>query len=484
MVALDLLGQDRGGRLELGGRAPKGRNRVIIVGAGMAGMSCAWELGRLGYECTVLEARARPGGRCWTVRGGTSETELGGRPQSCHFDDGLFMNAGPMRISHHHETTLAYCREFGVPLTTFTNVNEAAYVLRSGQPKVRLGRLRAEMRGYTAELLAKVIRQDKLDAPLTAEDRERLIQYLRVEGNLNPDLSHRPAAAASDKPSVALDLEAILKAGLPQAFSLGLDFNQQATMLTPVGGMDRLAHAFADKLGSAVRYGAVVTEIRRSAAGSIRIQYSGGAPGGPPREVTGDFCVCALPPVVLARIPADFSEPVAGAIRTPRAGTAGKIGLQFKRRFWEEDDDIYGGISVTDLPITQIVYPSQGFGNRNGVLIGYYHFGNSKRELNDQPVPEREHRALAQGGEIHPQYPAEFENSFSVAWEKIPYSEMSWVRWPGGDAFERGARVLGAGDGPFYFAGDWVTRLNGWQAGAFISAHAVCRALHRRARQG
>jgi monoamine oxidase len=503
MYALNLLAREGTGRLLLDGRAPERRKRVIVLGAGMGGMSVAFELGKLGYDCVVLEARNRAGGRNWTVRGGTTEVELGREPQTCRFDEGFFMNAGPMRIAHHHETTLAYCREFAVPLITFTNVNEAAYVLRAGQPRLRLRELHADIRGYTAELLAKMVNQRELDLPLTAADRERLLEFLRAEGSLDPGL-HYPrqgdtssdpdeashgrgyarapgAAGEPGAPTAPLDLEGILKAGLPEAFSLPWNLNQQPTMLTPAGGMDRLAHAFAARLGTVIHYGARVTEIRRTAAGGTRVGYADQAGDGALRDVTGDFCVCALPPVLLAKIPADFSPGIAAAIAIPKGAAAGKIGLQFKRRFWEEDDDIYGGVSITDLPISQIVYPPDGFGSRKGALLGYYHFGGSKQVLNDQPLPERERRALAQGAQIHPQYPAEFENSFSVAWENVPHSQMSWVDWAGADAFNHVLQVLAEPDGPFYFAGDWLSHLNGWQAGAFASAHHVCRALHARA---
>ena len=54
-----------------------------------------------------LEARGRPGGRVLTVRRGTVSEE-DGPPQTAAFDAGLYFNAGPMRISHHHHTTLAY----------------------------------------------------------------------------------------------------------------------------------------------------------------------------------------------------------------------------------------------------------------------------------------------------------------------------------------------------------------------------------------
>ncbi len=503
MFALDLMAREDGGRPKLEGRAPAKKRRVIVLGAGQAGLATAYELGLLGYECTVLEARLRPGGRCWTVRRGTAETELGGEKQVCAFDDGLFLNAGPMRIPHHHESTLAYCREFAIPLVVFPNVNEAAYVHRTGQPKLRFREVRSDWRGYAAELLAKTIQQAKLDAPLTRDDRERIVEYLREEGRLNADLAYRGGigtvsrltadpddprgytvkpGAGDAEPVVTqpLDLEALIKAGYPSALEHGRAYNFQSTMLTPAGGMDRIAYGFAERLGNAIKFGAQVREVRRTTDGGVNVRY---AAGGEVREIAGDFCVCALPPALAGRLATDFSKPALAALALATPGASGKIGLQFKRRFWEQDDDIYGGLSLTDQPITQIGYPFDGYATKGkGVLLGYYHFGNSAHELDDQPLRERERRALEQGARIHPQYPAEFENSFSVAWQKIPHNEMPWTDWTGGEeSWALAQRVLGEGEGPFFFAGDWLSHYNGWQNGAFASAHRACRALHARA---
>src|SRR6266511_3585857 len=90
MVALGLLEAPPAKEFKPVG--PGGGARVVVLGAGLAGMCAAYELGQLGYDCHVLEARARAGGRCWTVRGGTEETEVGGERQAAGFDDGLYFN--------------------------------------------------------------------------------------------------------------------------------------------------------------------------------------------------------------------------------------------------------------------------------------------------------------------------------------------------------------------------------------------------------
>ena len=103
MTGLGLLATPSQAPFDLAGRV--NRVRVVILGAGLSGMTAAYELAKVGFDCRVLEARARPGGRVFTVRRGTASEETG-PTQTAAFDDGLYFNAGPMRISHHHHTTL------------------------------------------------------------------------------------------------------------------------------------------------------------------------------------------------------------------------------------------------------------------------------------------------------------------------------------------------------------------------------------------
>src|ERR1700757_2395129 len=102
---------------------PRGAS-VVILGAGLAGMTAAYELGRVGYKVQILEYNARPGGRNWTIRGGDTYTELGGATQRCQFDEGLYFNSGPWRIPYHHNGPLDYCRRLGVKLETFQQLNQ------------------------------------------------------------------------------------------------------------------------------------------------------------------------------------------------------------------------------------------------------------------------------------------------------------------------------------------------------------------------
>jgi monoamine oxidase len=137
----------------------------------------------------------------------------------------------------------------------------------------------------------------------------------------------------------------------------------QPAMLQIAGGTDRLAHAFARKLGPRILLDAPVRELRQD-AGGVRVVY--GAKG-KQHEARADFAVCALPLSILRDLQTDFPPELREAIASVKYEAAGKIGLQFNRRFWEEDDRIFGGNSFTDQTIMQIMYPSTGMLERKGV---------------------------------------------------------------------------------------------------------------------
>ncbi len=117
------------GPIDLQG-APRGAS-VLVLGAGISGMTAAYELRNAGYQVQVLEYNGRAGGRNWSLRGGDTYTELGGATQHCEFDKDLYINPGPWRIPYHHRGMLTYCKRLGVPLEAFVQVNYNAYLHNS-----------------------------------------------------------------------------------------------------------------------------------------------------------------------------------------------------------------------------------------------------------------------------------------------------------------------------------------------------------------
>ena len=167
------------------------------------------------------------------------------------------------------------------------------------------------------------------------------------------------------------------------------------------------------------------------------------------------------------------------ALATPVRNPVGKMGLEYRRRWWEEDDRIYGGITETNMDLSHIWYPSYGFHGERGVVIGYYNTGNNARSYGALTPAERSRRAVAQGVKIHGEkYRAELDSAFSVAWQRTPFIEGGWINWPEQPSAPYQRLLEPAGR--VYFAGDWLSYLIGWQAGAFASARAVVTALHQR----
>src|ERR1700722_13532198 len=161
---------------------------VLVLGAGLAGMTAALELRKAGYKVQVLEYNSRPGGRNWTLRGGDKFTELGGEAQPCAFEPGLYLNPGPWRIPYHHRALLDYCRRFGVALEPFIQLNHNAFLHGTkafgGKPQ-RIREIKADFEGAIAELLAKATRKGALDETVSREDQEILLQALRDHGGLD-----------------------------------------------------------------------------------------------------------------------------------------------------------------------------------------------------------------------------------------------------------------------------------------------------------
>ena len=469
--------------------------RVVVLGAGIAGLTTAYELSKVGYACTVLEARRRAGGRNWTIRGGDTVEEIDSI-QRCSFGAGqhMYFNAGPARIPHHHKAILGYCRDFGVDLEVFVNDNRATFFHSDdafeGKPLTNRQVIH-DSRGFIAELLAKAINKDALVEDVSAEDKDRLLAFVRSFGALAKDYSYKgsPRAGYDEPPGAGLSqgrlkepisFKELLKSEFwENKLYLAERFEQAATMLQPIGGMDRIAQAFAARLGQSIHYECFVNEIRKTEAGA-RIIYQD--PSGQRLTIEADYVVCTIPLQVLAAITSDFAPEFKAAFAACDYVKAAKIAFQADRRFWEEDLQIYGGISWTDRDITQIWYPSAGFHKEKGVLLGAYIWTNSIGERFGQLTPEhRLEAAISSAEKIHHDYRTLVSRGISVCWHKIPHSQGAWADWSL-DARNRNYQTLNRPDGAIHFAGEHLSYLTGWQEGAVLSAHSAVRSIGERVR--
>jgi monoamine oxidase len=477
---------------------PKGAS-VLILGAGLAGMTAALELRKAGYNVRILEFNGRAGGRNWTLRGGDSYTELGGFKQTCEFEQGLYVNPGPWRIPYHHRAILDYCKRLGVALEPFIQLNHNAFLHAAGAfggvPQ-RIRDVKTDFQGQVSELLAKATQQGKLDEAVSKEDREILLQALRSWGALDSNYAYKAnlisgelrghakepggGLGAAPVPGETVKLSDILQSRLWRYLRNFALHTFQATMFQPVGGMDMIGKAFAREVGDLIRHDAKVTRIQQDDRG-VTVTYTDLKAPALPEQARADWCVCTIPLSILSQIPIDVNSRMKAAIDAVPYTPSVKIGLQFRRRFWEEDEAIYGGISYTDMPIRQIAYPNTGFnGTGRGVLLGAYLFdGPNAYEFTSMRPAERVKRTVELGARIHPQYRAEFENGIAVAWHRVPFSlgcAGNWTEEARAEHYDNLCQI----DRRIVLAGEHASYIPAWQEGAILSSLDAIARLHDR----
>jgi monoamine oxidase len=500
MVALGMLrvpSDAYAQRLEIEPGSGTGKT-IVILGAGIAGLTAAYELKRRnsGHTIIVLEANDRPGGRSYTVRHGNEIVERHGDEilrQKCEYDKDQYLNAGPGRIPYHHRLALHYCRELKVAVEPYV-MTSRANLYQNTIPKKYFAepmpnrRILNDTRGYIAELLTKAIQKGSLDDRIPdAGERSLLLDLLANFGLLNSsgDYNSSQRSGYSIQPGVITPGK--IEEKIPRDRLLGSkfwldrmyqpeDYEWQPTLFQPVGGMDMLARGFLPVVEPFIRYNREVTKVSTE-DGKVVVRHRSAGKAVEEETVTADWCISTIPVWILNRLidPSKFSEAFRYAIAAPKGAPTCKVGWQANRRFWELDDEIYGGISYINHTITQFWYPSNGYLHQEkGVLTGTYNYGTRAEFLGAKDLDERR-RIAAEGGEfLHGQAfrdAVPIPLGLSIAWQYVPYQEGGWADWSKADP--KHYQTLLKPDNGLIVAGDQVSYLPGWQEGAMLSAHHV-----------
>lgn len=508
---------------------------VVILGAGVGGLTAAYELRKRGYRCTVVEALNRVGGRSLTLRPGdelvenplqpyrdTGERESRQRcvfrpPEATGFDR-PYLNAGPGRIPSAHVHVLALCKQLGVPLEVYV-MESRSNLVRDRAPSRVNRHIANDARGRIAEALFALAPQvSGLDPSQRVALQDLLVQFgylgdgksgeRGVYAKAGKYQRPEPRAGYKDLPGVeeGVDVDPL---SLPEVLATEFwktrfyqpeDFLWQATLFQPVGGMDRIEKALAGAIGDAnIRKDSPVKAIRYDRGQSKwRIEVERG-----PAVEPADACISNIPLPLLRGPLGDLgAQPFPAALRQalerifalPPTGIDGflaptcKVGWQAPRALWQEPDPavnrvvpIYGGISWTSHPLTQIWYPSDRYFDELGVLTGAYNFGDNAVTWGEQS-PIWRLRVAREGAEAlaGSAFAGGLDAGLSIAWQNIEHIRGGWAQWqnvhPDMRVRTLTYNTLVAGDpaSRFFVCGDQLSQLAGWKEGAVVSAlHAI-----------
>ncbi|MCW2912815.1 MAG: amine oxidase, flavin-containing [Actinomycetia bacterium] len=446
--------------------------RVLIIGAGMAGLVATYELMRRGHDPILLEAQSRVGGRVYTLR---------------DFAPGLYAEAGAMRIPRVHDLTLEYCRRFGLRLRPFMmdNPDSLAYIqgrrltmreLNADPERLEFdladherGRTYNDLWGAATEEIRELYRREgenALDRLFAEYDRYSIRSFLQVRG-FSP--------GAIELYGIMSFRESNLNAAVIEQFReiIGRAFEDMQEI---VGGTDQLPRAFYREIKDRVRLGHEVHAIEQSDDEvTLHVRTAAGR-----TRLTADYAISAIPFSVLRDIEVtpSFSRPKQRAIRELNYNASTKILFQVRDRFWERTDRIIGGTTVTDLPIRRICYPSYSDPDeRRAVLLASYTWGQDALRWGAMSPERRVEQALEDVAKIHPEIGDVFEFGVSHAWYDDPFAAGAFALFEPHQQTALHADILQP-EGRIHFAGEHCSLWHAWIEGALESGLRAAHAIH------
>lgn len=453
---------------------PGKRHRVVVVGAGMAGLVAAHELARAGHDPLLLEARQRVGGRIHTMR----------EP----FAPGLYAEAGAMRVPRAHELTMACIERAGLAVQPFAMHNVKAYCHLFGR-RLRLEDFEARPELLGDELaehdrgLASGARWNALMAPFAQRvEREGDAAWAAIvreyDGYSTREFleKHGWSEAAIELFGLVSNQESLMNACFLELLREEVG-NYYTDMVRIDGGADQLPESIAAGLAGRIRYGARMVALDQSDTSvTVHTQNAAGR-----AKVEADYAIVTVPYPVLRHVEVlkPFSHAKRRAIRQLRYDASAKIFFQCRRRFWEEDEGIFGGGTVTDLPIRNVYYPEAGRKTGRGVLLASYTWAEDAQRWGSLSPDDRIVQALENVAVIHPQVLDCFEVGASWMWHDDPYAGGAFALFePSQQGLLYDAIV--APEGRIHFAGEHASLAHAWIQGAIESGLRAAREVHAR----
>jgi monoamine oxidase len=438
---------------------------ILVVGAGLAGLSAAYRLRDAGKKIILIEARDVPGGRVRTLRR--------------YFDGGLYAELGPNRISDTHFYMLQWLNEFGLPLVPFAPERASQILVLNGV------RARADNAEERARLTADLHEDERLMTPAGL-----LLKYIQgVPEDLgSPDFDAAdprwkeydsitwPAWLASRGASKgAIDL--MMLGGDSSGFSALFLLQQimlhksQKSYLKIEGGMDRLPLAIANKLKRDIRYNCELVRLEPGAIGIRAFCREGSRM----TTFTADRTVIAIPFSTLRRVAIEpaFAPDKMAAIQELLYHEATRFLFQSKTRFWQAEG--LSGSARSNAP-ADIWDTSFGEKGRPGILANTTGNPEIEAKLAAMAPESRIAFGLEQTKAAFPQLERELQKTYVQRWAAEPYARGAFTVFRPGQ-MSAWAGVLGRAEGRVHFAGEHISPWTGWMEGALWSGERAAQEI-------